>query len=436
MIPIVNYTDVENNEKFRSFFQRELTFDPEIETSVKKIIDDVRLRGDEAVLDYTKRFDNIELDSLLPVSEHELRELYSMVSADFIDALRAAINNIRDFHKYQYREDIWVEKDDGVKMGLRYTPLNCVGIYVPGGAGAYPSTIVMNTVPAQIAGVERIIAATPPGQFKNNPHVAAAFVELGMNEIYTVGGAQAVAALAYGTESIPRVDKIVGPGNIYVAVAKKLVYGQTDIDMIAGPSEIVVVADETAEPNFVAADLLSQAEHGSGLEMAMLLTTSKDIAYAVQKELNRQVEELEHSKDIKRILDANAIIIVNDLDEAADAVNRIAPEHLELMVKNPVNVLEKIKNAGAIFLGLYSPEPISDYFGGTNHVLPTSGAARYASPLGVYDFQKCSNVVEYTKQAVYKCCNEVNILARAEGFEAHARSVAIRCRDEDMKSQE
>jgi len=436
VIPIVNYSDVENNGKFRSFFQRELIFDPEIETSVRKIIDDVRSRGDEAVLYYTRRFDGVELDSLSPVSEHELRELHSMVSAEFIDALRAAINNIRDFHKHQYREDMWIEKDDGVRMGLRYTPLNSVGIYVPGGAGAYPSTIVMNTVPAQIAGVERIIATTPPGKFKNNPHVAAAFVELGINEVYTVGGAQAVAALAYGTESIPRVDKIVGPGNIYVAVAKKLVYGQTDIDMIAGPSEIVVVADETAEPDFVAADLLSQAEHGSGMEIAVLLTPSKDLAFAVQKELYRQVEELDHSEDIKKVLDANAIIIVDDLDDAADAVNRIAPEHLELMIKEPGNMLEKIKNAGAIFLGSYSPEPISDYFGGTNHVLPTSGAARYASPLGVYDFQKCSNVVEYSKQAVYKCCNEVNILARAEGFEAHARSVSIRCRDEDMKSQE
>ena len=430
MIQIINYSDVEKVKKYRSILIRELTFDPVVEASVKKIIDNVRTRGDEAVLEYTSRFDGVELDSIVPVSEQELHELHANVNVEFIKALRGAIENIREFHRCQYREDIWVEKDDGVKMGLRYTPIETVGIYVPGGMGAYPSTIVMNTVPAQIAGVERIVATTPPAQFRNNPHIAAAFVELGINEVYTVGGAQAVAALAYGTESIPMVDKIVGPGNMYVAVAKKLVYGQVDIDMIAGPSEIVVVADESAKPDFVAADLLSQAEHGSGLEMAILLTTSKDIACAVQKELNRQVEELDRSVDIKKVLDANAIIIVKDLDEAANAVNRIAPEHLELMVKEPRNLLDKIRNAGAIFLGSYSPEPISDYFGGTNHVLPTSGAARYASPLGVYDFQKCSNVVEYTKQAVSKCCNEVNILARAEGFDAHARSVSIRCNDE------
>ena len=430
MIQIINYSDVEKVKKYRSILIRELTFDPVVEASVKKIIHNVRTRGDEAVLEYTSRFDGVELDSIVPVSEQELHELHSNVSVEFVKALRGAIENIREFHRCQYRDDIWVEKDDGVRMGLRYTPIETVGIYVPGGMGAYPSTIVMNTVPAQIAGVERIVATTPPAQFRNNPHIAAAFVELGINEVYTVGGAQAVAALAYGTKSIPMVDKIVGPGNMYVAVAKKLVYGQVDIDMIAGPSEIVVVADESAKPDFVAADLLSQAEHGSGLEMAILLTTSKDIACAVQKELNRQVEELDRSVDIKNVLDANAIIIVKDLDEAAGAVNRIAPEHLELMVKEPRNLLDKIKNAGAIFLGSYSPEPISDYFGGTNHVLPTSGAARYASPLGVYDFQKCSNVVEYTKQAVSKCCNEVNILARAEGFDAHARSVSIRCNDE------
>jgi len=430
VIQIINYSDVEKVEKYRSILIRELTFDPAVEASVKKIIDNVRTRGDEAVLEYTNRFDGVALDSIVPVSEHELHELHANASVEFVKALRVAIENIREFHRCQYRDDIWVEKDDGVRMGLRYTPIETVGIYVPGGMGAYPSTIVMNTVPAQIAGVERIVATTPPAQFRNNPHIAAAFVELGINEVYTVGGAQAVAALAYGTENIPMVDKIVGPGNMYVAVAKKLVYGQVDIDMIAGPSEIVVVADESAKPDFVAADLLSQAEHGSGLEMVILLTTSNDLACAVQKELNRQVEELDRSVDIKKILDANAIIIVKDLEEAAGAVNRIAPEHLELMVKEPRNLLGKIKNAGAIFLGSYSPEPISDYFGGTNHVLPTSGAARYASPLGVYDFQKCSNVVEYTKQAVSKCCNEVNILARAEGFDAHARSVSIRCNDE------
>jgi len=429
VIQIINYDDVEKDEKYKSILNRELTFDPEVEASVRRIIDDVRIRGDEALLEYTRRFDGLKFDSIEPVSQKELNELYDRVSPEFIKALRGAIENIRNFHSHQYRDDIWVKKDNGVKMGLRFTPLENVGIYVPGGVGAYPSTIVMNTVPAQIAGVERIAATTPPGQFRKNPNIAAAFVELGIDEIYTVGGAQAVAALAYGTESIPRVDKIVGPGNIYVAIAKKQVYGQVGIDMIAGPSEIVIIADSSAEPDFVAADLLSQAEHGSGLEMAVLLTTSKEIAYAVQNELNRQVEELEKCDDIKKVLDANAIIIVKNLNEAAETVNLIAPEHLELMVKEPGNMFDKIRNAGAIFIGSYSPEPISDYFSGTNHVLPTSGAARYASPLGVYDFQKCSNIVEYTKQAVSKCCKEVNVLARAEGFDAHARSVSIRCSD-------
>ncbi|MFC1539336.1 histidinol dehydrogenase [Candidatus Latescibacterota bacterium] len=427
MIPIITYQDLKNDKRYKSLFQRELSFDPEIEASVRKIVDDVHANGDRAVIEYTNRFDNIVLESIVPVASDELREFHAKISNVFIEALREAIRNIREFHQLQYKNNIRLEKNEGVQMGLRYTPLENVGIYVPGGAGAYPSTIVMNTVPAQIAGVERIVAVTPPGQFKNNPHVAAAFVELGIEEVYTIGGAQAVAALAYGTESIPRVDKIVGPGNMYVAVAKKLVYGQVDIDMIAGPSEIVVIADDTARPDFVAADLLSQAEHGSGMELAILITTSEKLAADVQNELNSQVETLDHSDNIKKVLDANAIILVENPDEAVELANRIAPEHLELMVRDADEQVKNIRNAGAIFIGAYSPEPISDYFGGTNHVLPTSGAARYASPLGVYDFQKCSNVVRYSKQAVYDCCEKVGILARSEGFEAHARSVEIRC---------
>ncbi|MFC1541872.1 histidinol dehydrogenase [Candidatus Latescibacterota bacterium] len=431
MIPIIKNQDLKNDKRYKSLFQRELSFDPEIEASVRKIVDDVRANGNRAVIEYTNRFDNIVLESIVPVASDELRELHAKVSDVFIEALREAIQNIREFHQLQYRNNIQLEKNDGVQMGLRYTPLENVGIYVPGGVGAYPSTIVMNTVPAQIAGVERIVAVTPPGQFKSNPHVAAAFVELGIEEIYTIGGAQAVAALAYGTESIPRVDKIVGPGNMYVAIAKKLVYGQVDIDMIAGPSEIVVIADDTAKPDFVAADLLSQAEHGSGMELAILITTSRKLAAEVQNELNTQVETLGHSADIKKVLDTNAIILVENPDEAVELTNRIAPEHLELMVRDTDELVKNIRNAGAIFIGEYSPEPISDYFGGTNHVLPTSGAARYASPLGVYDFQKCSNVVRYSKQAVYDCCEKVSILARSEGFEAHARSVEKRCEKND-----
>ena len=426
MIPIINYYELEKNRRFKSIFSRELTFDPEIEVTVRNIIEDVRSRGDKAVLDYTRRFDSVELDSLDSVPQENLDELHSQVDTAFLEALRAAIGNVREFHSLQYRDTTGVNKANGVSLSLRYTPIALVGLYVPGGAAAYPSTIVMNAVPAQVAGVERIVVVTPPGRFRENPHVAAALVELGLTEVYTIGGAQAVAALAYGTESIPRVDKIVGPGNMFVAVAKKQVFGQVDIDMIAGPSEIVVVADESADPAYVAADLLSQAEHGSGMEMAVLLTTSKATAEKVQEELYRQVEELSRSEDTKEVLEKNALVIVEDLDRAAEAVNRIAPEHLEIMVKEPRTLCDKIKNAGAIFLGAYSPEPISDYFAGPNHVLPTSGTARYASPLGVYDFQKCTNIVEYTKEALEKCADKVDILARSEGFEAHARAVNIR----------
>ena len=425
MIPIIRYQDIDADDSLRAILNRELTFDTGTEERVRTIIDDVRARGNEAVIACTAEYDGVTLDNITPVPESSLRELHARVDKDFITSLCESIENIREFHARQIRDDIEVEKP-GISMGLRFTSLESVGLYVPGGAGAYPSTIVMNAVPAQVAGVKRLAAVTPPGQFRSNPHVAAAFVELGITEVYTIGGAQAVAAFAYGTETIPPVDKIVGPGNMYVAVAKKLVYGQVDIDMIAGPSEIVVVGDDTADPAFIAADLLSQAEHGSGDEMVVLLTPSRQLAEKVKKEIERQVASLPHPDEVRAVLDKNALIIVEDLSEAARAVNRIAPEHLELMVDKPRELLPSIKHAGAIFLGPYSPEPISDYYGGTNHVLPTSGAARYASPLGVYDFQKCSNVVEYTRQAANKSCRPVSILARAEGFEAHARSVEIR----------
>lgn len=426
MIPIISYSELENDERFRSIWSRELTLDAAIEAKVRAVIDDVRARGDEAVKAYTTKFDGIDLDSMESVSHSDLVELHAKVDSDFLDALREAIDNVREFHALQLRDVIELKKEDGVHLSLRYTALESVGLYVPGGAGAYPSSIVMNAVPAQVAGVERIVVVTPPGRFRENPHIAAALVELGIKEVYTIGGAQAVAALAYGTESIPKVDKIVGPGNIFVAIAKKQVYGQVDIDMIAGPSEIVVVADEHANPAFVAADLLSQAEHGSGLEMAVLLTTSKSLAVKVREELDVQVEDLPHTEDVRKVLDMNALVVVKDLDQAADTVNRIAPEHLELLVEKPRELLKSIKNAGAIFLGAYSPEPISDYYAGANHVLPTSGTARYASPLGVYDFQKCSSVVEYTKAAVEKCARQVDLLARSEGFVAHAKSVTMR----------
>jgi len=426
VIPIIDFHELETNERYRAIWSRELTFDPVIEGRVREIVDDVRARGDGAVLDYTKRFDGIELDAIEPVSADILHGLHARVDGEFLEALRGAIENVRAFHRLQLRDRIESKPAKGVTLALRFNPIGSVGLYVPGGAGAYPSSIVMNAVPAQVAGVGRIVVVTPPGRFRENPHVAAALIELGLSEVYTVGGAQAVAALAFGTESVPRVDKIVGPGNIYVAVAKKQVYGQVDIDMFAGPSEIVVVADETADPAFVAADLLSQAEHGSGMEMAVLLTTSRDVAVKTRDELSRQVGELPHPDEVKKVLDSNALIVVDDLDRAAEAVNRIAPEHLELMVADPRGLCDRIKNAGAIFLGPWSPEPVSDYYAGPNHVLPTSGTARYASPLGVYDFQKCTSIVEYSKDAVTDCARRVDILARSEGFVAHAKAVTIR----------
>ncbi|MCE5251882.1 histidinol dehydrogenase [bacterium] len=428
MITIQTLDELQKDQRFAAILKRELTFDPAIESSVRDIIENVRIRGDEALLEYTSRFDGVDLGVIECVPGSLIRELHGKVDEDFLAALRDAIENVQRFHELQVRKSYWIDGEDGTRLGLRYNSLAAVGLYVPGGAGAYPSTIIMNAVPAQVAGVKRIVVVTPPAQFRDNPHVAAALYELGIDEVYTVGGAQAVAALAFGTDSIPRVDKIVGPGNMYVAVAKKQVYGQVDIDMVAGPSEIVVVADESADPSFVAADLLSQAEHGSGMEMSLLLTDSEELAAAVRDELILQVKDLRHSETIKKVLANNALVIVSDLDEAAETVNRIAPEHLELIVRDTAVLLDKIENAGAIFLGAYSPEPISDYFAGPNHVLPTSGAARYASPLGVYDFQKCSNIVEYTQHAVHSCCEKVSILAKSEGFDAHARAVMIRCR--------
>jgi len=426
MIPIITLHELETDERYRTLLSRELTFDPEIEASVRGIVDNVRRRGDEAVLEYTSRFDGVDLGSIERISEAEIKDACRGVGNYFLTALREAISNVQRFHERQLRYSYWMNGPEGSRLGLRFNPIESVGLYVPGGAGAYPSSIVMNAVPAQVAGVSRIVVVTPPGKFRENPHVAAALRELNIEEVYTIGGPQAVAALAYGTESIPRVDKIVGPGNMYVAVAKKQVFGQVDIDMIAGPSEIVVVADDSADPAFVAADLLSQAEHGSGMEMALLLTTSEELAHAVRDELYKQAEGLSRTDMINKVLDDNALVVVNNLREAADTVNRIAPEHLELIVRDTDALLPKIKNAGAIFLGAFSPEPISDYYAGPNHVLPTSGAARYASPLGVYDFQKCSNIVEYTEEAIWKCADKVDILARSEGFDAHARAVMIR----------
>jgi histidinol dehydrogenase len=375
----------------------------------------------------TQRYDNVVLSAqTMRVERERIEELAERVDAELVAAMREAISNIRYYHERQLAKDWSVEMANGVRLGQRIRPLQIVGLYVPGGSAAYPSTVMMNAIPAQVAGVERIVVVTPPAQFAQNPVIAAVLKELGLFEVYLVGGAQAVAALACGTETIPRVDKIVGPGNQYVAAAKKLVYGAVDIDSIAGPSEIVVVADDTARADFVAADMLSQAEHSDDAA-AILVTTSVRLAESVSAELVHQTASLSRRQIVERSLaDYGALIIVDSLDDACDLVNRLAPEHVEVMTENAETVTEKIINAGAIFVGSYSPESVGDYFAGTNHVLPTGGTARFSSALGVYDFLKRTSVIRYTKEELMRTAASIERLALAEGFDAHARAATIR----------
>ncbi len=424
MIRTVAYNRLEA-EGFGAILNRGVTFSRDVEERVRTIIADVCERGDVAVIECTERFDGVRFDALRPVPQETLRALHSQVDAAFLDALRAAIANVRAFHERQRPSGFSTAPVPGVTLEMQWLPLDNIGVYIPGGLVAYFSSVYMNVIPAQVAGVKRIVAVTPPRHFDRTPEVAATLVELGVEEVYTIGGVQAVAALAYGTESIRRVDKIVGPGNQYVAEAKRQVFGPVDIDMFGGPSEIVVVADDSADPAFAAADLLSQAEHGSGEEIAVLITTSPDLAKAVTGELERQLGEL-HRDHARTVIDRSPIVLVRDLDQAADLVNRIAPEHLELIVREPRALLEHIRHAGAVFLGPYTPEPLSDYYSGTNHVLPTAGTARYASPLGVYDCGKWRSISEYTREAVGRVADRVALLAGREHFEAHARAVTIR----------
>jgi histidinol dehydrogenase len=429
MIEIINLdtTRPEESEKLQRILSRNVGLNSEIMARTEAIIRDVTMRGDAAVVECTHRFDNVVLSAqTMCVGRELIEELAERVDEDLIAAMREAISNIRYYHEKQLTKDWDVEMANGVRLGQRIRPLQIVGLYVPGGSAAYPSTVMMNAIPAQVAGVERIVVVTPPAQFSQNPVISAVLKELELFEVYLVGGAQAVAALACGTETIPRVDKIVGPGNQYVAAAKKLVYGAVDIDSIAGPSEIVVVADDTARADYVAADLLSQAEHSEDAA-AILLTTSQALAEAVTGELVRQTATLSRHKIIERSLaDYGALIIVNSLDDACDVVNRLAPEHVEVITADPEATAEKIRNAGAIFIGPYSPESVGDYFAGTNHVLPTGGTARFSSALGVYDFLKRTSVVRYTKEELMRTAGSIERLALAEGFEAHARAATIR----------
>ena len=407
---------------------------PEQNEAVREIVAAVRAEGDAALLRYTERFDGVRLDaSRLRVTEDEIQAAYGKVDASFLEAIREAAVNIRAFHEKQKRNS-WMElQPDGTLLGQILRPLKRVGVYVPGGKAAYPSSVLMNVIPAQVAGVPEIVMVTPPatgGKEGIDPYILVAAAESGVKEMYRVGGAQAIAALAYGTASIPPVDKICGPGNIYVALAKRSVYGAVDIDSIAGPSEIVVLADGTADPVYVAADLLSQAEHDE-MASAILVTTSDDLAAAVAAEVERQLASLPRAAIARQSIDDyGAVLKVASMDEGIAVVNQLAPEHLEIMTADPMDVLGRIENAGAIFLGAYSSEPVGDYFAGPNHIIPTNGTARFSSPVNVDDFLKKSSLIRYSKEALLANGEKIMTLARHEGLEAHARAIEARLEKE------
>lgn len=403
------------------------------EAAVKEILEKVREEGDRALFAYTKKFDRAEItEQNVQVTEEEIREAYEAVDPDLVDVIRKSLVNIRSYHEKQKQNSWFTSSEDGTMLGQKVTPLEKVGVYVPGGKAVYPSSVLMNIVPAKVAGVDRIIMTTPPGpDGKVNPSTLVAAKEAGADEIYKAGGAQAVAALAYGTESIPKVDKIVGPGNIFVALAKKTVYGHVSIDSIAGPSEILVLADDSANPRFVAADLLSQAEHDE-LASAILITTSRELAEKVSSEVDEFVKKLSRKDIIQKSLDQfGYILLAETMDQAVEAANAIASEHMEIVTRNPFEVMMKVRNAGAIFIGEYSSEPLGDYFAGPNHVLPTNGTAKFFSPLSVDDFIKKSSIVYYSKKALKKIHKDVEQFAASEQLTAHANSIAVRFEDEE-----
>lgn len=408
---------------------RSVALDAELIKVVATIVEDVRTRGDEALIDYTARFDKVELKpSELRIAEEELRRVAASADKRVLEAVRLAIKNVREFHQRQVEESWAIEPAPGVRLGQRITPLERVGLYVPGGTAAYPSSVVMNVVPAQVAGVERIVVTTPPQTLVQSPAVAAALLELGVTEVYAVGGAHAIAALAFGTETVPRVDKITGPGNKYVAAAKKLVFGVVGIDSIAGPSEVVIVADESGSADLIAADLLAQAEHGEDAS-AILITTSELLAQNVAAEVERQTESLPRREIVRASLrEYGAIVLVETLDEACKIVNELAPEHVEIITRDDEAIAAQIHHAGAIFYGAYTPEAVGDYIAGPNHVLPTGRTARFSSALGVYDFVKRTSLLRYSEAAFSSVAEKVAVLAQSEMLEAHAQSALIRVR--------
>lgn len=403
------------------------------EASVQEILDKVRKERDTAVFSYTEQFDGVKIHAgNVLVTEEEIQEAYAQVDVELLRIVRKALKNIESFHQKQMQYSWFDSKPDGTMLGQKVTALQRVGVYVPGGKAAYPSSVLMNIMPAKVAGVEEIIMVTPPGRDgKVNPTTLVAAKEAGADAVYKVGGAQAIAALAFGTESIPKVDKIVGPGNIYVALAKKAVYGHVSIDSIAGPSEILVLADDTANPCYVAADLLSQAEHDE-LASAILVTTSSHLAEQVSEEAENFIRQLSRGGIIQKSLDNYGhILVAETLEDAIDAANEIASEHLEIMTKDPYQVMTKIRNAGAIFIGEYSSEPLGDYFAGPNHILPTNGTAKFFSPLSVDDFLKKSSIIAYSKEALKEIHTDIEQFAEAEQLTAHANSIRVRFEGQD-----
>ncbi|MGB9822459.1 histidinol dehydrogenase [Thermodesulfovibrio sp.] len=410
-------------ERFIKKLRKRSTSEPEIEENVKKILNEVKKKRDKALIKYTKLFDRHNLP--LKIEPDEIKKKADNVSKEVIDALRFASERIRKFHEHQL-ENSWQYEEEDITLGQLIRPIERLGAYVPGGKASYPSTVLMNIIPAQVAGVREIAICVPTPHGELNSTVCAALHLLGIKEVYRIGGAQAIGAMAYGTETVKKVDKIVGPGNIYVATAKKLVFGEVDIDMIAGPSEILIIADSSAIPAFVAADMLSQAEHDE-MACSILVTNSEKLSEAVKKEISVQLKSLPKASIAKKSLkNFGAIIIVKSLNEACDVANEIAPEHLEIMTENPEKLLPLLKNAGAIFLGQWTPEPIGDYVAGPNHTLPTSATARFFSPLGVYDFLKRSSLIKVGKKGFNKLASYVEVLASLEGLQAHANTVRVR----------
>lgn len=398
------------------------------EAAVREILNRVQTEGDRALFEYTAKFDKTEITAeTIRVTEEEIKEAYQQTDPALIDVIRKALINIRSYHEKQKQNSWFTSSEEGTMLGQKVTPLQRVGVYVPGGKAVYPSSVLMNIVPAKVAGVDQIVMTTPPGKDgKVNPSTLVAAKEAGADEIYKAGGAQAIGALAYGTQSIPKVDKIVGPGNIFVALAKKAVYGHVSIDSIAGPSEILVLADDSANPRFVAADLLSQAEHDE-LASAILITTSKALAEKVSREVEEFVKVLSRREIIQKSLDNFGYILLADsMEDAIEAANAIASEHMEIVTKNPFEIMMKVRNAGAIFIGEYSSEPLGDYFAGPNHVLPTNGTAKFFSPLSVDDFVKKSSIVYYSREALKKIHKDIEQFASSEQLTAHANSVAVR----------